>query len=295
MSGFIIDTARLQTRLLWKRFPKNWAADINMVTTDYGKLRVKDTGGNKPVIISVPDGPNVIEHHEELIAKLAKNYRVVCFELPGFGFSYPQKSYDYSFELTAKIIINLMDVLQVKRASLSFSCANGFYGITVARMIPERIEHLFLAQTPAMHQMQEWAKRSIPKPLKTPWIGQVANAFLEKKLARIWYQYALPKDMDTSDFQQKALANIKSGGCFCLSSLVQGLAKEMKTPFKDVEIPTTLVWGNKDFTHRNTNFNSIKEHLPTCKIVEFDNCGHFPDLENTTKYAGLINETLAPS
>lgn len=96
MNGFIIDTTRLQIRKLWKSFPDNWASNITMIDTDYGKIRVKDTKGNKPVIISVPDGPNIIEHHEELIAKLAVNYRVICFELPGLGFSYPSLAYDYS-------------------------------------------------------------------------------------------------------------------------------------------------------------------------------------------------------
>lgn len=292
MNGFIVDATRLRMQKLWKGFPNNWDDDIAMIDTDYGKIRVKDTKGNKPVIISVPDGPNVIEHHDELMTKLAKNYRVICFELPGFGYSYPSLSYDYSFDMTAKIIINVMDVLKVKRASLSFSCANGFYGITVAKMIPDRIEHLFLAQTPSMHQMKNWTKKNVPKPLRVPVVGQMANSFLEKKLAVKWYDYALPKNVDRSEYQQKAVDTIKNGGCFCLSSLVQGLTKEMNNPLYGVEIPTTLVWGNKDYTHRFTDFDSIKVHIPNCNIVEFNNCGHFPDLENSTKYVSLINETL---
>jgi len=292
MSGYVIDTTRLQLRKLWKKFPNNWAADVAMIGTDYGKIRVKDTKGNKPIIISVPDGPNVIEHHEELIQKLANNYRVICFELPGFGFSYPALRYDYSFDMTAKIIINVMDVLQVERASLSFSCANGFYGITVARMIPERIEHLFLAQTPAMHQMKNWTKQNVPKLVRIPWFGQITNSFLEKKLATKWYNYALPKGFDKSEYQLKAVSTIKNGGCFCLSSLVQGLTKELNNPLGGIEIPTTLIWGNKDYTHRNTDFNTIKEHISNANIIEFKGCGHFPDLENTTKYVSLINKVL---
>ncbi|MCF6348602.1 MAG: alpha/beta hydrolase [Flavobacteriaceae bacterium] len=292
MSGFAIDTARLHIRKLWKGFPNSWDANIAMIDTDYGKIRVKDTKGNKPVIISVPDGPNVIEHHDELMTKLAENYRVICFELPGLGFSYPSLAYDYSFDMAAKIIINVMDILQVKRASLSFSCTNGFYGITVAKMIPERIEHLFLAQTPSMHQMKNWTEQNIPKPLRVPGFGQITNSFSEKKLAVKWYNYALPKNVDRSEYQQKAVDTIKKGGCFCLSSLVQGLTKELNTPLRGIEIPTTLVWGNKDYTHRHTDFNSIKEHISNCKLVEFDDCGHFPELENSTKYVGLINKTL---
>ncbi|MBU3745073.1 MAG: alpha/beta hydrolase [Sediminibacterium sp.] len=55
-------------------------------------------------------------------------------------------------------------------------------------------------------------------------------------------------------------------------------------------MPTTLVWGAKDFSHRKTDKNSIKQHIKDCEIIEFDNCGHFPELEDTKKFVQLIRE-----
>ncbi len=59
-----------------------------------------------------------------------------------------------------------------------------------------------------------------------------------------------------------------------------------------LEVPATIVWGTKDYTHRKTDKNSILEHLPNCEIIEFENCGHFPELEDTNRYVGLLNEKL---
>ncbi len=93
MTGNFIDTYRYRL----KSIRENWSNSTCMVTTEFGEIRMLDTRGEKPVILNVPDGPNVIEHHQELITKLSKNFRVICFELPGIGFSYPNSNYDYTF------------------------------------------------------------------------------------------------------------------------------------------------------------------------------------------------------
>jgi pimeloyl-ACP methyl ester carboxylesterase len=285
MTGFFIDNIRFK----FNGTPSKWTNNAKLLSTDYGEIRVLDTGSKKPVILSVPDGPNMIEHHENLISQLSNNFRVICFELPGIGFSYPNSKYDYSLEKSAKLIINIMDILKIERAMFSFSCSNGFYAIKTAELYPERVSQLLLSQTPSLHAMNDWTVNAIPKLLRYPIVGQVVNSFSEKKLAKIWYNYALPKTTDNSNYKKIALHNFHNGGCFCLSSLVQGLSKEINNTLKVLEVPSTLIWGNKDYTHRATKSDSIKAHLPNCNIVEFTECGHFPELENTKKYVSLLN------
>ena len=288
MAGNFVDTFRMG----FKRVPSNLRPQIKLIETDYGKLRVLDTQGHKPVIINVPDGPNVIEHHEELIKGLSGKFRMICFEFPGFGFSYPSSNYDYSLEKSADLLLDLLDILKVDKAALSFSCSNGFYAIKAVERAPERFTHLFLAQTPSMHSMQNWATNTIPSILTFPVIGQVTNSFLEKKFARSWYKYALPKGADISGYRDKALNALNNGGCFCLSALVQGLRKDSTSKLKVLDTPATMVWGKKDFTHTKTDSKSLREHLPDCEIIEFDHCGHFPELEDTKSYVKLLNERL---
>lgn len=287
MTGNFVDVIRC-----YFKNPSNRLTNSEIISTDFGEIRLFDSGGNNPVIINVPDGPNVIEHQINLINKLSKNYRVICFEYPGLGLSYPNSKYDYSFEKGAALLLNVMDILKVEKASLLFSCSNGFYALKAAQRFPERFYHLFLSQTPSMHSMVKWAEKSIPNSLKYPIIGQLVNAFAEKKLANIWYKYALPKETDKTDYQNRANDSIRNGGCFCLAGLVQGLSLDKNTDLSVTKTPTTLVWGVNDFTHRKTKSDSIRKHLPKCEIIEFDKCGHFPELEHTTKFVKLINETL---
>lgn len=288
MTGKFIDTLRFR----FKRKTKRWAENIRLVSTNFGEIRLLDTGENKPVILTIPDGPNVIEHHQQLISQLSENFRVVCFEFPGIGFSYPNSRFDYSFNAASKLVIELMDLLKIEKATLAFSCSNGFYAIKTAELFPERINRLFLSQTPSLNSMSKWTEKAIPRVLKLPIIGQFANLFLVKKFANIWYKYALPKPTDKSLYRKKAIHSLENGGCFCLSSLVQGLQKEKGSKLTVVDVPATLIWGSKDFTHQKTNAQSILEHLPNCEIIEFDSCGHFPELEDTNRYVELISERV---
>jgi len=277
MTGNFVDTFRCR----FKKRHTNLKDNFSFISTDFGKIRVFDTKGNNPVIISVPDGPNVIEHHENLISKLSKDFRVVCFEFNGLGKSYPNSKYDYSFDKASRLIINLMDILRIERATLSFSCSNGFYAIKAAELFPERIIHLFLSQTPSISSMVKWTSGNIPNILRYPIIGQIVNSVSEKKLTKIWYKYALPKETDNSTYIKTAISSLENGGCFCLSGLVQGLEKESMSKLNVLKIPATIIWGTKDYTHRKTDNKSILEHLPNCEIIEFENCGHFPELEES--------------
>lgn len=286
MTGQIIDTLRYARKSL-----PPFSDGFFYLDTDFGKIRVFDTKGSLPIIINVPDGPNVIEHQIPLINDLSKNYRVICFEYPGLGFSYPNNKYDYSFSNGSNLLFQVMNSLKLDKASLLFSCSNGYYAIQAAIDNPERFNHIFLSQTPSIDSIVKWTKKSIPNILKMPFVGQMANAIYAKKLAGIWYKYSLPKNHESRyEYAHTARTSISKGGCFCLSSLVQGLNRDRKSELNLVGVPTTLVWGSMDYTHRKTNKESIKRHIKNCEIIEFDQCGHFPELENRKGYVKLIKE-----
>ena len=286
MKGNFIDTIRFVVKSLPK--PES---DFFFLDTDYGKIRAFDTNENKPVVINVPDGPNSIEHQLPLIRELSKNFRVVCFEYPGIGFSHPNSKFDYSFKHGAELLIQVMDLLAIQNANLLFSCSNGFYAIMAASCYPNRFKHIFLSQTPSIISMTAWTDINIPTPLKIPIVGQIVNSVSSKKLAQIWYGKALPKDsVQKQEFIKTSHKCLDHNGCFCLSSLVQGLLTEKNTALILTDVSATLVWGAKDFSHRKTDRNTIKNHIKNCEIIEFGNCGHFPELEETNNFVQLIKE-----
>jgi len=286
-------TGRIVDNLIFSLKRPSPFDNLKYINTDFGTIRLFDTGEKKPIIINVPDAPNTIEHQMHLLQALSKNFRVVCFEYPGVGFSYPNPKFDYSFKHGTNLIFQIMEILKIDKASLLFSCSNGYYALNAAMISNQKINHIFISQTPSINAIVKWKKNSIPNILKVPIVGQLTNKLLVNKLTNVWYDIALPRNSDyKAEFKTKAHNAIKKGACFCLSSLVQGLSKETDNNLFINNTKVTLIWGANDFSHRHTSKDSIKEHVNNCEIIEFKNCGHFPELENSKKFVSLVHERL---
>jgi pimeloyl-ACP methyl ester carboxylesterase len=278
-----------------RREPSSKALLTRFVATPVGTVRVYDSTptSTKPCVIFVPDGPNVIEHYEALMALLSPHLRVVCFDMPGFGHSLPQASYTHSLDQGAQAVLGVMDALNIDKATLAFSCANGFYAMRAAQKAPQRITQLLLSQTPSLHDMHAWVERIIPKPLKVPVLGQLLAWLFRRKTALPWYRAALPRTTDAAPFQDKARYALACGSCFCLAGVVQGLLGEAPDSLRDVSTPCTVIWGAMDRSHKPTKPQSLLDCMPHARIVHFDDCGHFPDIEQPERYAALLLRVIA--
>ncbi len=262
------------------------------IDTPVGLVRVYDSGPGNPCVVFVPDGPNVIEHYETLVGLLSQRLRVVCFDLPGFGYSFPQSSYGHSLDQGARAVLGVLDGLGIKQAALAFSCANGFYALRTAQLAPERITNLVLSQTPSLTAMHNWTNRVIPWPLRVPVVGQILAWLFRRKAAYGWYGIALPRTTALEPFQKTALDAISGGACFCLASVVQGLARGKAGSLTGVTTPCTMIWGAKDHSHKYTDPMSFCELVPEAEIVRFEDCGHFPDIEQPDRFAALLMDKV---
>ncbi|MES2509332.1 MAG: alpha/beta hydrolase [Pseudomonadota bacterium] len=264
------------------------ASGFSYVETPAGKVRCIDSGGKGPVVVFVPDGPNVVEHYQELIARMASSCRVICFDMPGFGFSIPGPRYAHSLDQGAAVVMAVLDHFGIEKATLAFSCANGFYALRVAALAPARVCGLVLSQTPSLEAMHAWTARIVPGVLRIPVVGQLFGWLFREKAALGWYRAALPRGADAKPFRDTARSALHCGGCFSLAGVVQGLLKEPGTGLDVGGVPCTLFWGKGDRSHAPTDPYSLLALVPHAEVIELDDCGHFPDLEGKERYVPLL-------
>ncbi len=268
-----------------------WSADTRLLDTSAGRMRVRDTGGDRPALLMTPDGPCLIEHHAALIDALRPDFRVVCFDQPGFGYSYPRFGYGHRLEQGAEALFAVMDALHIQRASLSLSCANGFYALAAAKQAPARFDRLVLAQTPSLEAMQRWVKRVIPRPVLLPVVGQALVRARVHKTAAAWFDVAVPRGADPAPLKRLTEAALHDGACFCLAGVCQGLRASDASLLDGVTTPVTLAWGDADRSHRHTPPDSLLSLVPQARVHRFDGCGHFPNLERPAEFAALLRGT----
>jgi pimeloyl-ACP methyl ester carboxylesterase len=83
------------------------------------RLRVRESGRrDSPVVILLHGFGASLETWEAWANCLSADYRVVRFDLPGFGLTGPDPTGDYSDRRNLDVITALMDQLGVERASL---------------------------------------------------------------------------------------------------------------------------------------------------------------------------------
>lgn len=285
-----IDGALARVSAKRQAFSMDEMLPVRHVETSVGAVRVYDSASNLPCVVMAPDGPNIIEHYRALMSLLSDKLRVVCFDMPGFGYSHPRYFYTHSLDQGAHAVLGVLDCLDIESAALAFSCANGFYALRAAKLAPQRISHVVLSQTPSLTAMHAWTNRVIPQPLRIPVIGQIAAWMFRRKAAASWYHMALPRTTDPQPFQEPALAALSNGSCFCLAGVVQGLARERMASLAGVTVPCTMVWGEQDHSHRGTDPLSLRDCVPQAEIIHFSDCGHFPDIEQPERFAKLLIE-----
>src|SRR5216684_1584425 len=93
-----IDTWRLQRRR--KRFLKSQNSQkksyVQWIDLFSATVRICSGGTGSSTLIFMTDQPNLIEHYETIFQSLINDYRVVIYESPGHGFSFPKPGFRFT-------------------------------------------------------------------------------------------------------------------------------------------------------------------------------------------------------
>ena len=252
-------------------------------------VRMLDIGSGRNTYVFIPEPPNTIEHYRELAATLSTKSRVIVYDVPGFGFSYPKFGFDYSIAHQADALIALLHRLKVRQATI---CAPGFMAyaaLTVAKREPILVQRLILPQAPAHREMLGWITRmDLKEVLVKPWIGQVA-AFLGKgHMFKYWYRSVQPEGENLDRWTDHASWTLGKGAAFCLASTFQQLPRANPSAFEGTDVEVVALWGASDRSYEGVDADTILEHAPGARVEIVKEAGHFQDLESPERLIALL-------
>jgi pimeloyl-ACP methyl ester carboxylesterase len=268
-------------------FASHRAKGFDFVRLPLADLRVR-IAGTGPVVVNCPDPPNVLEHQEALIARLAERCTVICFEQPGFGFSRAKASFDFTPARYAEVLIGLLETLSLRDVTLALPCVSGLYALDVARRRPDLAAKVVLLQTPSLESQLRWLKAVSGRGiLTTPILGQVVLHSFPHRLAKRWYTRATPRHEELGLLQTRLLAK-RAGAGNCMASALQAFGRLSPAQIQPVEQPGLVVWGAEDPTHPATDGRSGLSYFRGAQFVELPT-GHFPELEQPAAVASLVH------
>ncbi len=109
------------------------------------RLHVRDDGPRDASALILLHGLGAsLQTWEDWVPSLSEEYRVIRFDLPGFGLTGPDPTGDYSDERSIELLLQLMTKLAIDQATLIGNSLGGRIAWRFAAAHPERMDKLVL-------------------------------------------------------------------------------------------------------------------------------------------------------
>lgn len=268
-------------------------ADVNDVT-----LRYTDIGKGKPVVFIHSFAGNH-QHWIFTVRALRRRFRAIMLDLPGYGESTKDASHSYSIEYFSQTVVAFLKKLGIKKAVLVGSSLGGHISLHMALHHPDVVEKLVLVDAAGLMHIPSLLRRAAKRVVRNlgPFLFLYRPGPAMIRLA-VDYTFYFPNgksqsmvdDVDEffrsvdyhnwSKILYKTVYGVIDGSC----------VRELP----GLSCPVLCVWGIQDRLLPLTGALRLKRAVPGAHIVLMRKCGHFPHLEQTAKFNGVLQSFLQP-
>lgn len=255
--------------------------------TRLGQVHYRIAGAGAPLILLHQSTRSSTEFRF-MIPILARTRRVVAMDIPGFGDS-DRPAKPPSIPEFAGSVIDLMDALGIKKASLVGHHTGAYILGEVAAAYPDRVDKLVLEGCFSMDA--EERKRQDGK-MPQMQIKEDGSHLIPR------FQSAVKSTGDVHEASIRVLDALKAGeaGVYGFWAVFKW---EQEKRLSLVKCPTLLVWGLEDLkVVDNMGWNATRDRpkvdalLPHAKVIVIPEAGHFIPEEIPERFAQMILDFL---
>ncbi len=267
-------------------------APSTFITIDGVRLHVRDSGPRAaPALLMLHGFGSSLQTWDAWAARLSSSYRVIRFDLPGFGLTGPDPTGNYSDARAVALLAGLMDQLGVARASLIGNSLGGRIAWTFAAAHPQRVDRLVLVSPDGFAS----PGFDYNKKPDVPWILRVLPYVLPKPMLRLNLQaaYANPRALTEALFT-RYYDMMRAPGVrrALIARMSQVMLQDPMPLLRRITAPTLLVWGEQDAMIPHTNAADYQRGISDCRLVSLPNVGHVPQEEVPTASLAPVSDFL---
>jgi len=229
------------------------------------------------------------------VAVLAKQRRVIRFDLPGFGLTGPAPDNNYSLERSARFVAATLDALKVGRFVLGGNSLGGQIAWATALTYPERVERLILVDAAGYPFQSE----SVPIGFRIARLPG-ANRLMENVLPRAMIEsslknvYGNPTAVTPDVIDRYYELTRREGNRRALAQRFQQMKSgQLADRIPQLTAPTLILWGALDRLIPLENGQHFHRDISGSQLKVFDDLGHVPQEEDPRRSAEAVASFIA--
>lgn len=240
------------------------------------RLHVRDTGPRTaPPVIFLHGFASSLHTWEDWARALEGEFRVIRFDLPGFGLTGPDPSGDYTDARSLAVILSLMDRLELPRASLVGSSMGGRIAWTFAATHPARVDRLVLMAPDGFASPGRGYGTTPSVPLLARVLPYtLPDSLLRSSLAPAYANPAVLTQATLARYRDMLL--VPGNRQAILDRMAQGALVDPVPLLRRIEAPTLLLWGQADAMVPVANAADYTASLRDSRVVTLPGIGHVP-------------------
>ena len=243
------------------------------------RLHLRDSGAkDAPAVILLHGFGASLHTWEPWAHALSTDYRVIRFDLPGFGLTGADPTGDYGDARAVQVLIALMDRLAIARASLVGNSIGGRIAWKFAAQQPARIDKLVLISPDGFASPGfEYGKKARVPVLVKLMRYALPTAMVRSSLAPAYGDPSKLTDALVTRYRDLMLApGIRDA---MIARMEQVMLEDPEPLLRRIQAPTLLVWGAKDAMIPIRNAADYLRDLRDAKLVALPGLGHVPQEE----------------
>ncbi|HUP05630.1 MAG TPA: alpha/beta fold hydrolase [Caldimonas sp.] len=271
------------------------AAATRTVRVDGRDIFCAEAGAGFPVLMLHGGGPGAsgLPNYERNVGELARQFRVVVPDLPGYGRSTKGLSRTDPFGDCAGAMLGLMDALGIEKACVVGNSLGGAAGLRLALDHSDRVASLVLMGPGGVD-----TTRSLPTAgLKRLFGYYAGEGPTKEKLRTFIREYlvhdggAVPESLIEARFQASIDPDVVARPPLLRP---KGLPNFRRLDFtrdprlKTLETPTLVLWGTEDRVNRPSGAFSLQRRMANCDVYVFARTGHWVQWERADEFNAVV-------
>ncbi|MGW9134902.1 alpha/beta fold hydrolase [Streptomyces sp. NPDC055681] len=265
---------------------------------DSATVHYNDLGEGHPIVLLHGSGPGATawSNFRPNIPELASRFRVLALDLPGWGGSQavPMGERDHP-----RTVVEFLDALGIAKAALVGNSMGGVVSLATAALHPDRVSHLITMGPGVKPRPGLFGPGGGPtEGMKILFAGyrDPSQETMRRLVDIMSYNSGDASDAIAAERAAAAQANPEH-----LKHFLEGLAAghtpitRWATPeqLMGITAPSLLVHGRDD---RVVHFEASLELvslIPNSRLVLFNRCGHWAQLEHAAEFNRLVADFVA--